>query len=148
MGVLSELVIADETDAPRVAESDSPTREWDGIVWNTLDQIKLSSLWTILEGFAVDVNEVVRRVDHFRLLHEVSEHGPCVYAVPRKLRDLLAELSAKEPEELRGTIEAWAATDELQGWESSEVKELLQSLVDLSDTATLEDKGMLLWICL
>ncbi|HEV3116798.1 MAG TPA: hypothetical protein VGY58_07075 [Gemmataceae bacterium] len=82
MGVLSELIAAPKSKARLVAESDSPSRDWQGIVWKSLDQIKLSSLWSILEGEQIEVHSVVASSERMELAAGVSENGPWVFAIP------------------------------------------------------------------
>lgn len=148
MGVLSELVIADEMDAQAVGESDSPSRQWDGIAWKSIDQIKLSTLWVLLGGVPVDTDEVMQKLDTFKLLFEESENGPWVFLIPRELRDRLAEMGSKELEDLDQLTRSWATTDEMQGWHQSEVVELIHDLSDLSERAKLDGKELLLWMSL
>jgi hypothetical protein len=53
-----------------------------------------------------------------------------------------------EAVEMQPVAEAWAATDELEGWEYEEVEGVLRDVADLADIARLQDKDLLLWICL
>jgi hypothetical protein len=148
MGVLSELVVADESDAEAIAASDNPTRDWDGISWKTIDAIKLSTLWAILGDSSLGVEEVMGRARQFPRLSRRTEDGPWVMGVPCRLIDLLAGLDGEDEARLVQVAEAWAVTEEFQGWEPSEVREVLRDIVDLADTARLEGKGLLLWMSL
>jgi hypothetical protein len=146
MGVLSELVIASRSEAASVAESESPTRTWQGVVWKGLDQIKLASVWCLLDSEPLQVDNVVECSMQFELLAETTENGPWVFAVPSACRDKLAELSGDDEGEIQAVVRDWAATDELIDWDQSDVAELLQSIIQLADTAKLEGKDLLLWI--
>jgi hypothetical protein len=148
LGVLSELVIALKSEAHAVAECDSPSRDWHGVVWKGLDPITLASLWSILEGEELDVDNVVSRSSRIQLAVEDSNDGPWVFAIPEAMRDSLAELAAECEDKIEGVARAWAATDELKDWDYSDVAELLQDVIDLADGARLERKDLLLWISL
>jgi hypothetical protein len=148
MGVLSELVAAPKSEARLVAESDSPSRDWQGIVWKGLDQIKLASLWSILEGEQIEVDSVVASSERMELAANVSENGPWVFAIPEELRNLLADLAGKDDDRMRSVARAWASTDELKDWDHSDVTGLLQEVIDLADGARLAGNDLLLWICL
>jgi hypothetical protein len=148
MGVLSELVIASRSEAASVAQSDSPTRTLQGVVWKGLDQIKLASLWCLLDSELLQIENVVDRSMQFELLAETTENGPWVFAVPTACRDKLAELSGDDEGEMQAVVRDWAATDELVDWDRSDVAELLQTVIQLADTAKWEGKDLLLWICL
>lgn len=147
MSVLSDLIIADPQEAQDVAQCDEPARDWEGIEIKTLDPVTLGSLWAILTK-ASEAEAVGKLVDQIALLHNVSDNGPWVYEIPRQLRDALAEVSGMETEEVQPVAEAWAATDELKGWEYEEVESVLREVADLADTARLLGKDLLLWICL
>ncbi len=147
MGVLSALVIADPQEALDVAHCGEPTRDWDGFEIKTLDPVTLGSLWGILTKVS-NAEAVGQLVDHIGLLHQVSENGPWVYGIPSQLRDTLAGVSGMEDNNVRPIAEEWAATDELEGWEYEDVEATIREVADLADTARLQDKQLLLWICL
>jgi hypothetical protein len=146
MGVLSELVIAKESEAQDIADSDSPTRTRVGIVIKTLDPVKLGTLWAILEG--IGESRIDSRVAQFKELHQASAEGPWVYGLPRQLRDLLSDLARQDDDEWGPIVRAWAATEELQDWSDLHAEEVLRDIADLADTARLEDKDLLLWMSL
>ncbi|HMF16404.1 MAG TPA: hypothetical protein VKE98_04320 [Gemmataceae bacterium] len=64
------------------------------------------------------------------------------------LRYLLGDLAGEGQDQIQTVSDAWAATEELQDWDDSDVTSLLQQLIDLADGARLEDKDLLLWVCL
>jgi len=142
-GVLTDVVIADEGEAPAVAADAAPSRRWPGVVATGLDQVKLARLWALLAGqeFRDEL------VFEFAPLHEVSEDGPWVFRVPAALRELLA--SADEAR-AAAIADAWAATEELEldGWEPDAVGSLLGALRSLARTARLSGKPLLMWVSL
>ena len=148
MGILPELVVAPKSEAASIAGSDSPSRYWEGIVWKGLDQIKLASLWCILKGDQIHVENVLARSEQIELTAEVSENGPWVFAIPEELREILADLAGEDADKIHEVTREWGTTDELKDWEYSDVAGLLQAVIDLADGAKLNGKDLLLWICL
>ena len=146
MGAISELVIAGIDEAASIAASDCPTRSWKGIVWRTIDPVKLGTLWGILSGAAEE--QVTGLISQIRLVHGNKKDGPWVHHVPEKLRDLLADLAGQDESEILVVSSRWAATDELQGWDPANVEALLRDVADTADTARLQKKQLLLWITL
>jgi hypothetical protein len=147
MSVLSDLLIADKAEAREIGECDTPVREWEGIELKALDPVRLSTLWAILTD-VTGVESVVALTSRFTLLYEASDDGPWVSEVPCELRERLSPLAALEPEEIEPIARAWAATEEMQGWEYADVEETLREISDLADTARLMGKDLLLWISL
>src|SRR5262245_54880645 len=124
MSELAELVIAKESEAQDIADSDNPSRTRVGVVIKTLDPVKLGTLWAILEG--TGESRIDSRVAQFKELHQASPEGPWVYGLPRQLRDLLSELARKDEREWGPTVRAWAKTEALQDWSESEVEEVVR----------------------
>src|SRR6266566_5252179 len=96
MGVLSDIVIADKSEAEAIGASKNPSAEWEGAAWKTIDPVKLGTLWSILRGEPLDLDGVMAKVREIQLLHEASDDGPWVYHLPAPLRDALADLSGEE----------------------------------------------------
>jgi hypothetical protein len=148
MGVLSDMVIADKSEAEAIGASSNPTAEWDGAAWKTIDPVKLGKLWSILKSEPIELDGVMANVHRIQLLHEVSDDGPWVYLLPDELRDALADLSGDEPDVMQKTANIWGGTEELRQWDQSDVEGVLQEMADLADTAQLKDKSLRLWVCL
>src|SRR5262245_42105299 len=96
MGVLSDIVIADKSEAKAVGASRNPTAQWEGAAWKTIDPVKLGKLWSILKSEPLELERVMAKVRQIQLLHEASDDGPWVYLLPDQLRDALADLSNYE----------------------------------------------------
>jgi hypothetical protein len=142
-GVLTELVIADEGEARRVAEDAAPSRRWPGVDAKGLDQVKLSTLWSLLSGRPF-CDELLLE---FAPLDEVSEDGPWVFRVPPPLVGLLAAL---EVDRAGAVAEAWATSEELEldGWEPAEVRAMLDGLRGVARAAQAAKKPVLMWVSL
>jgi hypothetical protein len=144
MGVLTDIVIANESEAKAIATSSVPSREWPGIDAKGIDQVKLGTLWALLTGQDFKVESVV---NEFVTLHEVSEDGPWVFRVPPQIVKLLADL---DDERANTTALAWAATDEfvLAQWEGGAVRSILDELRSLARSANATSKSLLMWMSL
>jgi hypothetical protein len=143
MGVLTDILVADESEASAIASEGVPTKRWHGIDAKGIDQVKLGTLWALLTEQAYK-SELIA---DFISLHEVSEEGPWVYRVPGSLVKLLAELDDKRAAK---TSLTWAATEEfeLDGWEGSQVRSFLDQLRSIARDATAKRKGLLMWMSL
>ena|ERR1043166_2025111 len=148
MGVLSDLVVASVVEARSVVDSTAPSQKWPGCDCKGLDTIKLASLWLLLEGESLGVENVVDRSERISLAAEKSPEGPWVFVLPDELRDELSALSDFGDEKVSNVTAGWAATEELDGWEFSDVSELLEDLMYYADTAKSAGKQLLLWMCL
>ncbi len=53
-----------------------------------------------------------------------------------------------EEDEQQSIAERWGQTEELDGWDASEVFDLVRSIGDNAETAQLENKALLVWTSL
>lgn len=143
MGVLTDLVVADESEAEAMAGSGSPLERWPGIDAKGIDHVKLGMLLSIMAG------EPYRDslVGEFAQLAEASEDGPWVFQVPPRL---VSSLSKIEDHELGRLSEQWSAVEEFaySGYDLATVAEVMTSLRELSKLALSEGKSLLMWMCL
>ena len=109
MGVLTDVVIADEGEAEAVATERVPAKRWRGIDAKGIDQVKLATLWARLAQRGLDVESIVKLTTDFAALFEVSEEGPWVFRIPRPLVELLADL---DDQGAVTTAVEWASTEE------------------------------------
>jgi hypothetical protein len=54
VGVTSQLVVADEGKATEVLRSDNPTAAWDGFTLKGLDDVRLITLWSLIDSGTTD----------------------------------------------------------------------------------------------
>lgn len=143
MGVLTDLIVAYESEAGAVAESESPLRDWPGIDAKGIDHVKLGKLLSILTSEPYS-NSLV---GEFRQIAELSDDGPWVFRLPR---GLVLALSKMNEAELGRISVQWSAVEEFDrsGYDLATVTELLAALRELSKTAMAEGKDVLMWMCL
>lgn len=143
MGVLTNLVIADESEAQAVGKANVPSLQWPGLDAKGIDQVKLSKLICILTGEEWNVE----LIDEFAQLHEESSEGPWVFMVSPRLIQLLVDLD-ESAIQLIG--QQWAETEEfeLDQWEPDTVLSTLRDIRKLACAAHNEKKSVLMWMCL
>ncbi len=141
MGILTELVIANIKDADDIARFSDPSEKWTGISAEGLDQVKLSTLRSIVTNKEYEDGWI----DDFRFLAGNQEEGPWVFAVP----DALCSALAGFPESrLKAIAKQWLRTEEIQmdEWSLEEVETRLKDLLDLFKNAKRENKTVLMWM--
>lgn len=144
MGVLTDLVIADRSDAQRVGESVCPYTEFDGIDAKGIDTVKLGALNSILTGLPFDSGFIANDC-----LFQGGDEGPWVFEVPPAFVERLASLTAEEIIRA-GTL--WAAYEtfspQYDNWPAEAVHEMLARLAELTRRAVATQKPVLMWMSL
>lgn len=146
MGVLNHLLVANPSDAHAVAASDEPSLSWDGFFCRGLDRIKLATLWALVEAGTAD-DRFDQRLDEIRTIPE-GDQGPWVDIVPPRMLAALASIAAMDEDEQESLAERWGQTEELDGWDASDVLDMVRSVADTAETAQLENKTLLIWTSL
>ncbi len=147
MSVQSDLVVADLADAGAVAESDTPTVQWDGFSFNGLDNVKLSTLLSLLRT-GDPMQDFDFCLDLVRVVGPTDAEGPVVFAVERDQVAKLALVSPMEGDTFAKLADAWGRTEDFEGWSPSEVADLLRAIGDLAESASFEGKCLLLRLSL
>ena len=142
MGVLTDLIIADESQAEAVCKTIVPSETWPGIDAKGIDQVILGMLLSIITNQPYQNS----MVDEFDLLYEGSDDGPWVYRIPDRLVVPLAELAG---EAFEGTAQKWSQIDEFapDRWQLQDVSTVLREICDLARQAREQKKALLMWIC-
>jgi hypothetical protein len=143
MGVLTDLIIAEESEAEAVAAMKGPLQRWPGIDAKGVDHIKLGKLLSIVTNTPYQNSFV----GEFVQIAEASDDGPWVFRVPPRL---VAPLAAMAGDDIGPVSAQWAATEEfaLSGWDEASVAQMLASICGLSKQAAAEGKSLLMWMCL
>lgn len=141
MGILVDVVIAEEAEAGALAQHEAPLQRWRGTEVKGLDPVKVGTLLGIVCEEPVDDD----LADEFAPLAEGSEDGPWVFAIPERLVDALAELPAAA---VTGVARVWAGTDELRAdrWSKGSAEQVVAKLSALAADARREGKQLLAWM--
>jgi hypothetical protein len=146
MGVLTDFVVAERTEAHLVGQADVPSEAFRGIDAKGIDQVKMATLYAILTGTDYDP-DFLAADDSF--LYTGSEDGPWVQAIPDDMVRRLAELL---PHQLSVIAEHWLASEEFDprysNWSPEAVTWFLGEIRDLSRVAISEKKTLFMWTCL
>lgn len=139
MGVLSDLVVATEGDALRIARTTNPAATFGGIDIKGIDSVKFGTLQAILTGSTFE-----------ELLHLYepvceSDEGPWVFRIPAAF---VAKLAVLEGIPLERTAIQWAQTEELEGWDTSAVVQALHAICEFARRAAGSGQALFLWMCL
>jgi hypothetical protein len=145
MGLLTDFVVADPTDAPRVGASHCPSRDFAGVAAKGIDTVKLSKLHSALTCRPFDPTFMGNDALRFA----AWEGGPWVFEMPTDLVRWLAQLG---PEELPPVAAAWSKIEEFSprydNWPAGAVQEVLSEIAALCRKAATENKVVFLWMCL
>ena len=141
---LTEFVVADRSDAQRVCDSVSPSKEFEGIDAKGIDPVKLGTLYAILAD-----TEYVPDFADDEPLCDGGEEGPWVMEVPKDLVLWLAKLDANQ---IGAAATMWANTEEFSSdyddWPPESVHEVLSDFAKLCAQAVAANKSVLMWMSL
>lgn len=140
MGILVNIVSADEDEAEAIGQSQHPVVEWSGIEARDIDTAKIVTLHCLLTGDGLE--------DAFYAYEPVyvaGDDGPIVLRIPDEAMEKLAALE-EEAAEMVG--EELAATEEFEmsGWPAEEVRSLVEELAELARLADSQGQAMFVWM--
>lgn len=144
MSVHTEVVIAHADEAQSIADSDEPSSDRQGFVFNGFDSVQLCTLLSIIkagdpgtayEGFYNQIEFVSNSNDDF----------PVVSSIPVHLVNELKSVAALEDDAFMALTTSWSETGEFDGWKQEDVQDLLRELGDLAETASLDNKCLMIW---
>ena len=139
MGILTNIVAAEEDEIAAIGESLRPVDEWSGIERRGIDTAKIATLHCLLTG-----DEFEEAISAYEPVY-VAEEG----AVVLRLADEVTErLAALDEEALELVGEELAATEEyeLEQWETEDVQALVIELADLARLADSQGQALFVWM--
>jgi len=142
MGILSDLVIANEEDVNAILSAPVPSQSFDGLDIKGIDTVKLAMLHGILTDRTLE--DLLPEYDP---IAEASENGPWVFRLPKDLVEKLAQMSEQD----RNLVSnKWAEIEEfaLDGWELANVQNTLEAICNTAVSAESTGRGLYLWISL
>lgn len=140
MGILVNIVSADEEDVEAIGESQHPIDEWSGIEARDFDTAKIVTLHCLLTGDGLE--------DAFYAYEPVyvaGDDGAIVLRIPDEMMETLAGL---EEDALEAVGEELAATEEFEmnDWPAEEVLSLVEELSELARLADSQGQAMFVWM--
>lgn len=138
MGILVNIVAAEEDEVASVGESMEPLGEWSGFVRNDLDTANFVMLHCLLTGDELDL-----AIGYYEPVYVSEESGTMVL---RLADEAVEKLAGYDDEALELVAEELVATEEFElgAWDQDEVLALLADLAALARLA--ESQGQALWV--
>jgi hypothetical protein len=140
MGLLVNIVTADEEDIEAVGAAQHPVDEWSGIELREIDTAKLATLHCLLTG-----DDFEEALGAYEPVYVGDEDGAVVLRIPD---EVAAKLAGFDEEALERIGEELAATEEFEinGWPLEEVQGMVVQLGDLAQLAEAQGQIMLAWM--
>lgn len=139
MGILTNIVAAEEDEIAAIGESLRPVDEWSGIERRGIDTAKIATLHCLLTG-----DEFEEALGSYEPVYVVDEGA----VVLRIADEVMERLAALDEEALELVADELAATEEyeIEGWDSAEVQALVFELADLARLAESQGQSLFVWM--
>lgn len=139
MGILTNIVAAEEDEFAAIGESLHPVEEWSGLERRDIDATKIATLHCLLTG-----DELEQALYVYEPLY-VGVEGAMVLRLADEVVDKLATLD----EDALGAVgEELAATEEfeMEQWDADEVQDMVLELAELAQLAQSQEQTVFVWI--
>ena len=139
MGILTNIVAAEEDEYAAIGESLRPVDEWSGIERRGIDTAKIATLHCLLTG-----DEFEEAVGSYEPVY-VADEGAVVLRIADEVMERLATL---DEEALELVAEELAATEEyeMEQWDAAEVQAMVFELGDLARLAESQGQVLFVWM--
>jgi hypothetical protein len=139
LGILTNIVAAEEDEFAAIGESLRPVDEWSGIERRGIDTAKIATLHCLLTG-----DEFEEAIGSYEPVY-FAEEGAVVLRIADEAQQRLAEL---DEDALDLVAEELAATEEYEAeqWEAEDVHELVIELADLARLADSQGQALFVWM--
>ena len=139
MGILTNIVAAEEDEYVAIGESLRPLEEWSGIERRGIDTAKIATLHCLLTGEEFDL-----AISAYEPVH-VGGEGAVVLRLADEVTERLATLDEEALELVAGEL---AATEdfEMEQWDPEEVLALVLDLADLARLADAQGQVLFVWM--
>ncbi len=139
MGILTQIVAAEEDEYVAIGESLRPLEEWSGIERRGIDTAKIATLHCLLTGEEFDLV-----ISAYEPVH-VGGEGAVVLRLADEATERLATLDEEALELVAGEL---AATEdfEMEQWDPEEVLALVLDLADLARLADAQGQVLFVWM--
>jgi len=139
LGILTNIVAAEEDEYAAIGESLRPVDEWSGIERRGIDTAKIATLHCLLTG-----DEFEEAVGSYEPVY-VADEGAVVLRIADEVMERLASL---DEEALELVAEELAATEEyeMEQWDAAEVQAMVFELGDLARLAESQGQVLFVWM--
>lgn len=139
MGILTNIVAAEEDEYAAIGEALRPIDEWSGIERRGIDTAKIAVLHCLLTG-----DELDQALSLYEPVY-VADDGAVVLRIADETVERLATL---DEDALDLVAEELAATEEyeMEEWDAAEVQALVIDLADLARLADSQSQALFVWM--
>jgi hypothetical protein len=140
MGILTNIIAAEEDELEAIGESLQPIDEWSGIALRDVTIPKIVTLHCLLTGDLFDDACVL-----YEPIYLSAAEGALVL---RMSEDVVARLAALEEEALAAVAAELTATEEFEdaGWPEEDIGDMLAALADLARLAESQGQTLFVWM--
>lgn len=139
MGILTNIVAAEEDEYEDIGESQHPIDEWSGIERRGIDIAKIAVLHSLLTG-----DEYEQALFQCEPIY-INPEGVLVLRIANEVLEKLAEL---DEDALLAVAAELSATEafELENWDADEVEDMVLSLAELAQLAESQGQALFVWM--
>ena len=139
MGIVTNIVAAEEDEFAAIGESLHPVEEWSGLERRDIDTAKIATLHCLLTG-----DELEQALYAYEPLY-VGVEGAMVLRLADEVVDKLAALDEDALEQVGAEL---AATEEfeIEQWDADEVQDMVLELAELAQLAQSQEQILFVWI--
>lgn len=140
MGIVTNIIAAEDEEIEAIGESLSPADEWSGIELRDVDTAKIATLHCLLTGDLFD--DAIAR---YEPVYVSAVEGALVLRLADELMERLAELDEESLDQV--AIEL-AATEEYEydEWDEEATAAMLAELSDLARLADSQGQALFVWM--
>jgi hypothetical protein len=140
MGILTQIVAAEEDEVESIGESLQPVDEWSGVTLREVSIAKLAALHCILTGDLLDDALI-----HCEPIYVSAAEGALVIRIAAEAAERLAGI---DEDALDAIATELAATEEFErsGWDDAEIVDMLADLADLARLAESQGQELFAWL--
>lgn len=140
MGILTNIVAAEEDEVEAVGESLQPADEWSGVSLRDVGIAKIATLHCLLTGDLFD--------DAAALYEPVYISASEGALVLRLADSIMERLLALDEEALEAVAVELTATEEFEasGWEEEAILEMLEDMAKLARLAESQGQVLFVWL--
>ena len=139
MGILTNIVAADEDEYAAIGESLQPLEEWSGLERRDIDTAKIATLHALLTG-----DELEQAFYQCEPIYAGAEGA----LVLRLADEVVEKLASLDEDALSRVAEELSATEEfeLEQWDADEVEDMVMELAELAQLAQSQEQVLFVWM--
>ena len=140
MGIVTNIIAAEEDEIEAIGESLHPVNEWSGFEMRDLDTAKIAMLHSLLTGDLFD-----DALAHYEPVYVSAAEGAVVLRLADEVLQRLAELEEEPLEQIAAEL---GATEEFEAeeWEEGVIAAMLAELSELARLADSQAQALFVWI--